>query len=181
MKDKGDLLIITGKRNIGKTNACIKLVNYFKTRNLQISGIISLGLYENGRKVGILAKDIRTGEKKKLAVYYQGWDEEEPGRIWKFDDETLIWGNRVLAESIPTDILIIDELGYLEFEKDQGWIEGFNAIDEGKYLIAFIVVRNELLPIAKKKWERAKIFNIPKEEENLLAYIDQFVDLSGKK
>jgi len=183
MAKKGKLIIITGDRNAGKTNTCVNLINVFEKTDLQISGIISLGDFRNDCKVCIWAKDLKTSKKKQLAVYLPGWDRENPERVWKFNTKTLKWGNRILANSVPTDILIIDELGYLEFEKNQGWIEGIRAVDGKKYLIAFLVVRKNLLQRALEKWGEAEIFNINDlgDNRNLLNRINNFVEQYSKE
>ena len=47
-----------------------------------------------------------------MAIYQPGWDAENPNREWKMDPEVLKWGDNVIRNSVPTSILIIDELGF---------------------------------------------------------------------
>ena len=57
-------------------------------------------------------------------------------------------------------ILIIDELGYLEFEKNIGWISAFKILDKGDYKSAIVVVRAGLLKQALAKFENAVVITV---------------------
>ena len=57
----------------------------------------------------------------------------------------LIWGNHVLSNSTPCDLLVVDELGPLEIDRGTGWQAGLAAVDSKEYAVAVVVVRAELL------------------------------------
>ena len=76
------------------------------------------------------------------------------------DPKVLDWGDVVIQNSVPTNILIIDELGYLEFEKKMGWISAFKILDEGDYKNAIVVVRASLLGKALEKFENAVVIAV---------------------
>jgi nucleoside-triphosphatase THEP1 len=76
------------------------------------------------------------------------------------DPEVLKWGESILLNSTPTRVLIIDELGYLEFEKNSGWTCAFDILEEGTYEVAIITVRVSLLPQALKRWETARVIHL---------------------
>jgi len=131
-----------------------------------VAGIISPGIYHDGVKVGINALDIRSGENVKLADYSPGWDIENPLRIWKMNSDAIPWGNDVLSKSIPCDVLVIDEIGYLEFEKNCGWNKSFKILGTEGFKIAFVVVRKDLMEVAHSHWEKANTLEM-KNGENI--------------
>ncbi len=168
----GKINLIIGERDVGKTTLCFYLIEKLKLLRYSVAGIISPGIYHDEVKVGINALNIMSGEKVKLADYSPGWDIENPLRIWKMNSEAIPWGNDVLKKTIPCDVLIIDEVGYLEFEKNSGWNKSFEILEEKGFKIAFIVVRIDLIEAALSHWEKAQILEI-KNGEN--------VDLVTKK
>lgn len=160
MSFETQIIILTGEKDSGKTLVCDALVKKFSGSIQRISGIISLGQYENGKKIAICAIDLSTGIRKVLAHYSPGWDPDKPQREWRFDQETLNWGNEVLAKAIPTDLLFIDEIGYLEFEKNEGWNNALKILDSGKFHYAVIVVRPSLLETAKSRYPDAEVHQL---------------------
>ncbi len=51
----------------------------------------------------------------------------------------------MLESATPCDLLIVDELGPLEFERNEGWPAGLAAIDSAAYKVGVVVIRPELL------------------------------------
>ena len=47
---------------------------------------------------------------------------------------------------------MIDELGPLEFRGEGGFLAGFQAIAAQQYRLALVVVRPELIDIARERW-----------------------------
>jgi len=174
----GKINLIIGERDVGKTILCSNLIENLKFMGYSVAGIISPGLYHNDVKVGINALNIKSGENIKLADYSPGWDIENPLRIWKMNSDAIPWGNDVLKKSIPCDVLIIDEIGYLEFEKNCGWNKSFKILDDNGFKIAFVVVRINLLKAARSHWDKAQILQIENGEnidlvsKNLLPQIE---------
>ena len=58
----------------------------------------------------------------------------------------------MLEKLPPGELLLIDELGPLEFRGEGGFIAGFAAIDARHYRLAVVVVRPELLDAARQRW-----------------------------
>jgi nucleoside-triphosphatase THEP1 len=156
----GKINLISGERDVGKTILCSNLIENLKFKGYSVAGIISPGIYRDNVKVGITALNIKSGGKVKLADYSPGWDIENPLRIWKMNSDAITWGNDVLEKSIPCDALIIDEIGYLEFEKNSGWNKSFEILKENGFKIAFVVVRIDLVEAALSHWEKARIIKI---------------------
>ena len=113
-------------------------------------------IFENGGKTGIDLVDLQRGEKRRLGERYRGTDAGQRVGAWVFDPAVLAWGNLVLAHTPPTDILIIDELGSLEFEQGGGFQAGLDLLDAGRYQTAYVVIRPELLVTAIMRWPQAE-------------------------
>lgn len=154
------IFLITGETGSGKTSLIANLFLEINKLGIKTTGVYSPARIEKGAKTGIFTADLSTGVKKLLAIHQQGWDPENPNREWKMDTEVLKWGDEVFRNSVPTTILIIDELGYLEFEKNMGWISAFNILDEGDYKIAIVVVRAGLMEQALTKFENAVVLTV---------------------
>ena len=160
-----NITIISGERGSGKTLLCILLKKAFRDMGKTVEGVISPGLYQNGRKIGILAEDISSGQRRQIASFSPGWDEHNPEKEWKFDFEEIEWINERLKTIPPSENLIIDEVGILELRENAGWTGALVKIDEGKYGHAYVVVRPVLLQIAENRWPRAKIFSVTSTDE----------------
>jgi len=137
----GAILVVTGGRGTGKTPYCHKAVEYYRRAGLKVSGLISFGRFENGQKNGFFAQDL-VSQETRLAV------SSVPGEIdgfqygsWTFDPEIFEWGNQLLLQTTGSDVLVIDELGDLEFNLQTGWTAGFEALRRRNYLLAIVVIR----------------------------------------
>ena len=160
----GTINLITGERDVGKTNLCSLLIREMESIGYSVGGIISPGIYQNNIKMGIASINIKNGDKVKLADYEPGWDTENPLRSWKIRWDAISWGNEVLKKSVPCDVLFIDEIGYLELEKINGWDNSYKILEGNGYKIAFIVVRMDLIKKALSHWGKSQIIKIEREE-----------------
>ena len=158
-----EITIISGVRNIGKTNLCLLLIETLQKAGKDIKGIVSPGIYKHDRKVGIAVRDIASGKEREMAVFSPGWDPQRPEREWLFKMEVVRWANQQLKKAVPADYLLIDELGYLEFEEHRGWTNGLKILSGGLYKHAFVVIRPDLLVIAKERLHYKKKYLV---EEN---------------
>lgn len=151
------LILVTGLSGVGKTTWCAKLAKLAAKQGLKISGILSPGIFSGESKTGIAVKDLYTGEKRQLAKLRGTEKAELATPRWSFDLEALAWANKQLAGSPKTDLLIIDELGPLEFLRDEGLTSGLERIDAGDYQVACVVIRSSLLPKALQRWPDALV------------------------
>jgi nucleoside-triphosphatase THEP1 len=151
------ITILTGPKNSGKTLVCLRLIEMLQERSLSIKGLVSPGLYAGDRKIGILVRDIATRQEKQMAAYQPGWDPQVPSREWRFDMQAVKWGNERLKTAENAQILLIDELGYLEIEENRGWTAGLDLLDSGRYGHAVVVIRPDLLKAARKRWKPAHL------------------------
>ena len=175
MDFKHEIIVITGQRDAGKTILCLKLILQLKTINKTVKGIVSPGLYVDDRKVGILARDIASEEEKQFAKYSLGWNIEKPECEWRFFDDGISWANVKIKDAIPTDILLIDEIGFLELEENKGWTAALENLDKGLFNHAIVVIRPDLLPLANNRWEIDRIVTI-NPGDNIKALSDNIID-----
>lgn len=161
--DAGKIWIITGERGAGKTRFCQQVIQAAGEKGLTVGGVLSPAVFTNGIKIGISVQDLASGENRPLASAR----EDVPGAItphWKFDAASLAWGSEILHRSTPCDLLIVDELGPLELEHSQGWVEGIETLRGGKYRAALVVVRSELVARALQLWPHAAVLHIARDE-----------------
>jgi nucleoside-triphosphatase THEP1 len=127
-----------------------------------VAGILSPAVLEDGEKVVIEALDLRSGERRLLARRRKG-DSPTSGLLtpaWAFDEATTAWANSVLQCATSCDLLIVDELGVLEMERNLGWTAGLAAVSAGKYRYALVVVRPQLLEAALTRWPQAQVVDV---------------------
>lgn len=150
---EGKLWIISGEIGAGKTKLCGVLIETFRRLNWKVSGLRSPAIFEGEEKTGITVENLETGEVRQLAVsdYKPDGLEDDPIH-WTFDQQVMEWGNQVFANSVPTDLLVVDELGPLEMKKGQGWINAIAALDSKSYHQAILVMRPKLLRLAQERW-----------------------------
>ena len=123
MQQQGRIILLSGESELGKTTLCLKLVDMLKAIPLVVNGVVCPPVYEGSTKTGIDILTLKSGEKRQLARINSGKNEGLFTRKWLFDETVMDWGNLELAKATPCDILIVDELGPLEFERGLGFIE----------------------------------------------------------
>jgi nucleoside-triphosphatase THEP1 len=169
------LAIITGDRGTGKTALCRRLADRAGAAGWHVAGILSLAVMSGGQKTAIEAQDLRTGEFRLLARR-RAEDTASSGLhtpAWVFDESGVSWGNCVLEESTPCDLLVVDELGPLELERGQGWTAGISAVHSGEYRHAVVVVRPELLSLATTRWPHAQV--VSAMDADAMAQLEQML------
>ena len=123
------LYLITGPRESGKTTWCTDLMQRAIEGELSLGGFLSPAILKDGKKIGIDLLDLQSGQQRPLARKQS----ENPDSImigeWHFDSENLKCANKVLELTSFPDVLILDELGPLEFERGEGFVEGLRLID----------------------------------------------------
>lgn len=160
LKTGSQRIILTGSRGRGKTTTCSRWIEEAVHEGWSVSGLLCQAVFENGIKTGIDVKDLATGETHNLAILVDGTFAEVATDHWKFSPQALQWGSQVLKSIQKCDLLVVDELGPLEFYRHQGWVESFDLIARNEYRLAVIVIRPELLEEACKLWPNAVIHSL---------------------
>jgi len=177
MESKSRIMIITGDIQIGKTTLCREVMEQAKRKGIDVAGLLSPAVFEEDKKIGIDALNVRSEKSRRLAELRGENSRGLETRRWSFLPEAVEWGNQVLQDSVPCDLLIIDELGPIELEKEQGWVEGLKAIDSRKFLACLVVIRPHLVETAQNRWSEVTIWEAgppvtaPQKARDLLAEI----------
>jgi nucleoside-triphosphatase THEP1 len=147
MQTSPHLYLITAPRGAGKTTFCRVLADQARAAGWDVAGLLSLPIFENGVKTGILAENLRTGETRHLAqlstLNVKRSTFNLPFGQWLFSSSTLDWGNEIFAASLPCDLFIVDELGPLELIRGEGWVNAFDALRQVSYRLGVVVIRPE--------------------------------------
>ena len=133
------ITVITGERGAGKSRYCLALLECCEEKGLSVGGFISPAVYTDGIKAAFHTMDVRTREQR-LCGTRTAPDRGTVG-CWQMDASVLEWGNELLQSSIPCDVLFVDELGPLEFEKGKGYTEALSVLENGGYSRAYVVIR----------------------------------------
>lgn len=150
------LVILTGPRGSGKTQACLKLAEAALARGKAPVGLISPAVFEDGHKTAIDLLDLGSGKRRRLAERPPPGAAGTAGLGWRFDATVLAWGNAILDRLPAGGLLVLDELGPLEFEHGQGLSAGLALLDARRHRLAVAVVRPELLTAALSRWPWAQ-------------------------
>ena len=161
-----EIILITGDLEVGKTSFCRELADLTRKKGLSLFGLISPAVFRDGEKVAIDVEDLRSGELKRLAELNDGPDDRLQTKRWTFNPEVVDWGNQILSKVIPCDLLLIDELGPLEFERNQGWTNGIQAVSRGDYRAAVVVVRPSLLEMARELWPMSLVIDLDERHQD---------------
>lgn len=154
--------MVTGPRQAGKSSFCRGMAEAARQAGWDVAGLLSPAHIEQGAKTGILAEDLRTGETHPLASTSRQMEDDLEFGDWYFNRQTLAWGNRILENSLPCDLLVVDELGPLELVHRIGWQAALAVLSRQGYRLALVVVRPELQAVARSRFGFSGIFEIDK-------------------
>jgi nucleoside-triphosphatase THEP1 len=152
--------LLTGEIGSGKTSFCLSLAGIAREAGVDLGGLLSPAVFSEGKKTGIDVLDLKSSRQKRLAELKQVRSSEVETRRWAFTPQVVAWGNRKLLEAVPCDLLLIDELGPLEFLQGQGWANGFKVLAGGQYRAALVVIRPSLLENAAERWPGARVVDL---------------------
>lgn len=152
--------IVTGWRGAGKTSFCQEVIQYARQQNWDAAGLLSVSYLTDGIRTAIDAVNIRSGERQRLASLQQQSASDQPYSRWFFNPATVKWGNQVMVESVPCDLLVVDELGPLEFNQGAGWVSAFDVVRSRAYRLAVVVIRPELLEQASQRFAPARVIQL---------------------
>ena len=162
MTQKPSIQIISGMLASGKTTFCSSIAKTLISNGWDVAGLLSLPVIKQGEEIAKDAFDIRSGVCRPLGsvkLHGTAMTEVQIGR-WTFNTKTIDWCNTLLKSSIPCDFLIIDEIGPLEFDLGQGFLEALPALDSGEFIHGVVVIRPHLLTAALQRWPAAEIIEI---------------------
>jgi len=162
------IILLSAEKGSGKTTALIKLREKLANLTLSSRGVLSPPVEFNGEKIAIDLMDAKSAERRRLAVPATDDIPEPSGLLWRFNRDTLRWGNQLLSEAIPCDILFVDEMGPLEFNRNEGLCNGFSAIDSRRFLVALVTIRPSLRESALARWPDARVYRVAIKDQSRL-------------
>ncbi len=165
MARKGAITLITGPSGCGKSLFCLRSVTEARAQGATVGGVLSPGRYVAGTKIGIDVIDLSGNERRSLATLRGEEDAAHTHAAllttrWSFDAPAMAWANGVLQRATPCHLLIVDELGPLEWLQNRGWVAGIEAVSARAYDAALVVVRPSLMPLAQARWPDAALLDL---------------------
>lgn len=140
MKSDSKLILITGKRQVGKSTLCEQLVSELRAASVAVSGLLTRRTGPHDQEV----LELRSGHVYPLTLPFA----EEEGSAtphFRMDPAALARALDALRESFPTQVFILDEVGPLELKRGQGWAAALDWLATESYAAALVVIRPELL------------------------------------
>jgi nucleoside-triphosphatase THEP1 len=166
MDKRGHIWLVTGASTSGKTTFCQNYLQQKRLAGWQVAGILAPAVFDRGEKSAIQAVNISTGESRLLATKAPGRQQDILVGEWALRLETVRWGNRILDHITACDLLIIDELGPLEFLQGGGWQSAFPLLERGAFRLALVVVRPILVKMASSRFRIAHQINVQTSPSN---------------
>jgi nucleoside-triphosphatase len=160
---KPGLTLVTGPRDAGKTRWCMELAGRVGAAGMNLRGLVSPAVMEDGEKVGYDLLDLGSGERRRLAYRIGEAEGDLATEHWQMAAETLKWGNEILRGIKDCEIFILDEAGPLEFVKGVGLTAGLNLLDAKREFPCFLAIRPSLIEAACKRWPWAGILELTAE------------------
>ncbi len=156
-------IILTGERGIGKTTVCREIVSLAQAEGYTCGGILTLSQPDG--ELDVL--NVHSSDTRRLTVGPDVEDVVIQGPF-RFDPETLAWGNEALASTRPCHLLVIDELGPLEIERGGGWHRAFDALRRNDHVLAVVVVRPELVAHAQMRFpiSASTVFTVTRDDRD---------------
>jgi nucleoside-triphosphatase THEP1 len=153
----GVVVLISGERRVGKTTLLLH-VRAAAVR-LRLGGFLSVARFDGDEKTGIDVMDAASGEIVPLAVVVSdgtqacigecGSSDEVRTGHYRFNPAALVAGRRYAAAGQGADVFFVDELGPLELIRGEGWADVLPMIRARHFGAALVVVRPELIEMAR--------------------------------
>jgi nucleoside-triphosphatase len=158
------LLLLSGPSGAGKTTWLVELAELARAQKFALGGLLSLPVYAAGQKTGIDLLDLATGARRRLAELRLPAQATAVESIytedWQFDPQALAWGNQALSHTPACHLLILDELGPVEWERGRGLQTAFELVERRGYRLAIAVIRPALLGQALRRWPAALVYEL---------------------
>ncbi|MBN2809939.1 MAG: hypothetical protein JXR80_10645 [Deltaproteobacteria bacterium] len=147
------LLIITGGVHSGKSLLAERLVQFLKSRQVALAGILAPGLWRNGLRQGFDLVDLGRGLSLPLARRRVAGEDSDL-TPFAFFAEGLFAGARALDVKFCRDaaVIMVDEVGRLELQ-DKGWAAYLKPLLGLDSVIHIWIVRESLVEAVCRKWQ----------------------------
>ncbi len=133
------VIVVTGEIGIGKTTVCDKALKMLQSAGFICGGILTYKAVDGSLTV----LDIQTGERKTLASAHDRSRGPRTGKYF-FSVEGIEFGLKAIERGITSDVLFVDEIGYLELYGD-GFARSLELIKAQKPKNSILVIRKQLV------------------------------------
>ncbi len=133
------IIIITGDIGIGKTTVCKKFIELARSRRYRCAGVVTYKRADGD----IIIEDVQTGETREFASIQQIYAGPKTTKYY-FNPEAIDFGIRAIDRGSDSDIVLIDELGILELNR-QGFSQVPEQINKRQFKKCLVVIRKQLL------------------------------------
>jgi len=154
LRQKNKIFILSGDTRSGKTTFLKAVIAGIRQQNpaYQTGGIIATGIDRNDERYGFEIQELSTGNTYLLCTQEPQEGTEKIGRFY-FSKEVMKQTNDLVTNSLSKiDLLVIDEVGYLEL-KGRGWFEIIEQAMQQEGLNMIFVVRKRLLEEVLQLWQ----------------------------
>jgi nucleoside-triphosphatase THEP1 len=145
------LIVLSGPIGCGKTTLCSGLVALACERDIPLGGVLTPPLVEHGKKVGIEAIDLHSGERRLLARNDRDLGGLRVGQ-YTFDERTMAWMASLCERALTPDngladstLVFVDEIGRLELNRGQGLARLIPLFSRPRAGRTVVIVRDTLL------------------------------------
>lgn len=154
--------VISGGRGAGKTTFCRGAIERCREDGFRCAGVLQPGRFnENGVKTGFSLVDVVSGAEKFAGSDDPGIDLGTRLGKWTIDDGVFRWANESLAAVREADLIVVDELGPLEFRRHEGLTAAFDLLREADYRRALVVIRPDHIADFSALGFRFDLFTLP--------------------
>ncbi len=133
------IAIVSGEKGAGKSTVCRALIRLARSAGASCGGVITSRAPEGS----LIAEDVQTGARELLASLTPGPNGPSTERYF-FSAAGIDFSNHAIAQAQDSDILFVDELGWLEL-RNEGFSTAVDIISAGRAKNAVLVIRRELL------------------------------------
>jgi nucleoside-triphosphatase THEP1 len=168
MEDDSRVILLTGRRGVGKTTVCQAVAGLARRRGYQPAGVITPALYHSqGMKVGFEAVDVGSGERWSLSRTDRELGGPRVG-AYSFDPDGLARALGVLTIAVTEgcDLFMVDEIGPLELEQGEGFAPVLDLLPVEGPTHTLIVIRPTLLDRLRLHLEGTEFTVFSVTEEN---------------
>lgn len=130
-------IIVSGARGTGKSTVCEKTADLARSRGYAVGGVITRKAHDGG----LMVLDLSNGENHRLATARPDLGIPYAGD-YLFDSEGIDFGVRAIERGAACDLLVIDEISYLELDGN-GFACGLDYCVPSRNTL--IVIRTNLL------------------------------------
>jgi len=173
------ILVLSGVSGSGKTSACGVAEGMARAAGRTVGGVLCRAVFEDGRKVGIDARDLAAGPDSFAAPFARArpdvdrgpaFDDADPlflrYGMWDFSKAALSSADGTAAAFIAAArgvatpaLAIVDEIGPLELDRNAGLTKTLAALDEAAQArspACLVVARPDIADRLVLRWRSSR-------------------------